>query len=169
MNPWRTLGLAAFALFVGGVQAASASHTGLLFGAPHRTVVTLNEYKFAPATITVEAGAAVDLVLENNGVLSHYFSIYSRPAAPFKSVGDWHEYLLTKTYLQDMGEILIHQRNADFYAVGGRVTEVGVEPGKRVTLTFTPTKKGTFEFGCHLSTGGASHYTAGMKGVLIVK
>ncbi len=169
MKPVRTLGLVAFALCIGSVPAAFASHTGLLFGAPSRAVVTLSEYKFTPSTITVEAGGAVDLVLENKGTLSHYFSIYPKPAAPFKSSGDWHEYLLAKTYLQDMGEILIHQRNADFYAVGGLVTEVGVDPGKKVTLTFTPTQRGTFEFGCHLSTGGASHYTAGMKGVLIVK
>jgi len=132
-------------------------------------VVTVSEYKFTPAAITIEAGVAVDIVLENKGILAHYFSVYPKPVAPLKCIGDWHEYLLAKTYLQDMGEILIHQRNADFYAVGGSVTEVGVETGKKVTLTFIPTKKGTFEFGCHLYTGGASHYTAGMKGTLVVK
>lgn len=169
---WRVLSLSLLvsALLLGSIQEVSASHTGLLFGAPNRIVVTLSEYKFIPATITIEAGSAVDLVLENKGSLGHYFSVYPKPAAPFKSVGDWHQYLLAKTYLQDMGEILVHQRGADFYATSGRVTEVGMEPGKKVTLTFTATKKGTFEIGCHLSTGStATHYSAGMKGVLVVK
>jgi uncharacterized cupredoxin-like copper-binding protein len=133
-------------------------------------MVTLSEYKFTPSTIMVEAGSAVDLVLENKGSLWHYFSVYPRPAAPLKSLADWHQYLLAKTYLQDMGEILVHQRGADFYAAAGRVTEVGVESGKKVTLTFTPTKKGTFEIGCHLSAGSVyAHYSAGMKGVLVVR
>ena len=158
------------ALIVGVLTvSAGASHTGLLFGAPNRVVITMSEYKFTPSRVTVEAGTAVDLILDNRGSLSHYFSVYTKPAAPFKGISDWHEYLLAKTYLQDMGEILVHQRNADFYAVGGRITEVGVEPGKQVTLTFTPIRRGTFEFGCHLSVAGSSHYTAGMKGILIVK
>lgn len=165
---WRGLALAGAIIFL-SVQGATASHTGLLFGAPNRVVVTLSEYKFTPSTITIEAGAAVDLVLENKGSLSHYFSVYPKPLSPFKSIGDWHEYLLAKSYLQGMGEIVIHQRNADSYTVGGQITEIGVDPGKKVTLTFTPSKKGTFEFGCHLPTGGANHYTAGMRGVLVVK
>jgi uncharacterized cupredoxin-like copper-binding protein len=50
------------------------------------------------------------------------------------------------------------------------IAEVALEPGKKVTLTFTPTRKGTFEIACQLSTGGGgSHAKAGMVGTLVVK
>jgi uncharacterized cupredoxin-like copper-binding protein len=38
-------------------------------------------------------------------------------------------------------------------------------PSKSVTLTFTPTKKGTFEFVCTVP----GHKEAGMKGVIVVR
>ena len=148
--------------------SAAASHTGLLFGAPNRVVVTMKDYSFSPATITVAAGTAVDLILENKGIQSHVFMVYPKPATKPKGAGAWWDYVLAKTYFQDMGEIMVHTRY-EFVVAGTRISEVAVETGKKVTLTFTPTRKGTFEIGCHLSTGGASHFDAGMKGVLTVK
>ncbi|MDR7521443.1 MAG: hypothetical protein QN168_03155 [Armatimonadota bacterium] len=148
---------------------AAASHTGLLFGASSRVTIAMREWAFAPAVVTVESGTAVDLVLENTGSVSHVFMVYPKPQAPPKGVGAWYDYVLARTYLQDMGEILVHRRG-DLVVTGTRIAEVGVEPGKRVTLTFTPTRRGTFEIGCHLATGGGgSHYQAGMKGTLVVK
>ena len=85
-----------------------------------------------------------------------------------KGAGDWWEYVLERTYLQGLGEILVRSRG-QFAISGTRIAEVDVEAGKTVTLTFTPGKMGRFEIGCHLPTGGTSHYTAGMKGQLIVK
>ena len=147
---------------------AAASHTGLLFGASSRVVITMSEWKFSPSTITVAAGESVDFVLENKGTQTHVFMVYPAPKAPYKGAGDWWEYVLERTYLQGMGEILVHSRG-QFAVSGTRIAEVDVEAGKTVTLTFTPGKKGRFEIGCHLPTGGTSHYTAGMKGQLIVK
>jgi uncharacterized cupredoxin-like copper-binding protein len=67
------------------------------------------------------------------------------------------------------GEILVHRRG-EFVVSATRIAEVAVEPGKKVTLTFTPTRKGTFEIACQLSTGGGgSHAKAGMVGTLVVK
>lgn len=147
---------------------AGASHTGLLYGASSRVVVTLSEWKFSPATITLASGESVDIVLKNEGTQSHVFMAYPAPKTPYKGSGDWWEYIMAKTYFQDMGEILVHSKG--FMVVGAtRVSEVGVETGKTVTLTFTPVKKGRFEIGCHLPTGGTTHYTAGMKATLIVK
>lgn len=40
-----------------------------------------------------------------------------------------------------------------------------VAPGKRASVTFVPTKKGTFEFACSVP----GHKEAGMTGVIIVK
>lgn len=150
------------------VLPAAASHTGLLFGASRRVVVTMSEWKFEPSTITIAADESVDLVLQNTGMQSHVFMAYPAPKTPYKGATDWWDYVLEKTYLQGMGEILVHRKN-DFAMSGTRVAEVAVNPGMTVTLTFTPVKKGRFEIGCHLPTGGTSHYTAGMKGQLIVR
>jgi uncharacterized cupredoxin-like copper-binding protein len=161
-------GIAAVLVF-GWADQTPASHTGLVFGAPARVNVTMTEYKFSPQTITVEAGTPVDLVLENKGLISHVFMVYPQPKSLPKGTGAWWDYILANTYLRDMGEILVHVRG-EFVVAGTRLSEVAVEPGKKVTLTFTPARKGTFEIGCHLATGGGgSHYTAGMKGTLVVK
>jgi len=154
---------------MGLAPSAFASHTGLLFGASKRIVVTMSEYKFSPSRITLEAGASVDIVLENKGILSHVFMVYPKPAKPYKGVGDWWEYVMAKTYFQDTGEITLHNQGA-FALDATRLAGVTVEPGKVVTLTFTPTKRGTFEIGCQLSTGGAgTHFKAGMGGLFVVK
>lgn len=157
-------------LVISQAGSAVASHTGLLFGASARVAVTMSEYKFEPAVITVEAGKSVDLVFENKGIIPHVFMVYPAPKQALKGTGEWWEYVLANTYLKDMGEILVHTRG-EFLVAGTRVSEVGVELGKKVTLTFTPGRKGTFEIGCHLYLTGAagSHYRAGMKAKLIVK
>lgn len=155
-------------LIVSTVTPAGASHTGLLFGASTRVKITMSEWKFSPSTITIASGESVDFILENTGTQAHVFMAYPAPARPYKGATDWWDYVLEKTYLQGMGEILIH-RKYDFAMSSTRVAEVGVEPGKTVILTFTPARKGRFEIGCHLPTGGTSHYTAGMKGQLIVR
>lgn len=156
-------------LLFGLADHTSASHTGLLFGAPARVTVTMTEYKFSPQTIVVEAGTPVDVVLENKGLLSHVFMVYPKPKTAPKGVGAWADYVLANTYFRDMGEAMVHVRG-EFVVAGTRLSEIGLEPGKKVTLTFTPTRKGTFEIGCHLATGGGgSHYAAGMKGTLVVK
>lgn len=156
------------ALILGG--SAAASNTGWTFGSGGpRITITMTEYKFEPSTITVEAGTPVDLILENKGILTHVFMVYPKPKTALKGASEWWEYVLANTYLQDMGEIMAHSRG-EFVVSGTRLAEVAVQAGKKVTLTFIPGKKGTFEIGCHLSGHGeASHYTAGMKGTLIVK
>lgn len=54
----------------------------------------------------------------------------------------------------------------DFHieAMGVKTSSL-IPPGKSVTLTFTPAKKGSLEFACTI----AGHKEAGMKGVIIVK
>ena len=66
-------------LVVGFTGSAAASHTGLLYGAPNRVTITMTEYKFIPNTITIQAGEAVDVVLEYKGVLPHVFMVYPKP------------------------------------------------------------------------------------------
>ena len=96
---------------------AAASHTGLLFGATSRAVITMSEWKFSPSTITLTAGESIDLVLENKGTQSHVFMAYPAPKTRYKGAGDWWAYVLQRTYFQDMGEILVHSRG--MFAVSG--------------------------------------------------
>lgn len=146
---------------------AAASHTGLLFGASTRVAITISEWKFEPAVITLQAGTSVDLVLENKGIVAHVFRVYPAPKKMPQGAGEWGEYVLANTYLKDMGEILVHSRGSEFFATGTRIAEVGVDAGKKVTLTFTPMRKGTFEIGCHLPA--PDHYKLGMKAKLVVE
>lgn len=157
------------ALITGVTTGVEASHTGWVYGAGgDRITLTMAEFSFNPKTITVHAGTPVEIVIENKGIISHVFMVYPKPKVAPKGTGEWWEYVMAKGYLQDMGEIMVHVRG-EWVVAGTRLSEVTLEPGKKATLTFVPRRKGTFEFGCHLTSGGASHYNAGMKGTFIVK
>ncbi len=167
--------LGAMALFLPALAGpAAASHTGLLLGAPSRVTITMIEYAFSPAKITIPAGTAVDFILENKGILPHIFMVYPAPKRVPAGQNEWWDYVLANTYFKDMGEILVHptggaRATGDFYSNSTGLAEAGVEAGKRVTVTFTPTRKGTFEIGCHVGSGPTNHYAQGMKAILIVK
>jgi plastocyanin len=70
-------------LIAGAAGPAAGSHTGLLFGASSRVVITMSEWKFSPATVTIPAGESVDFVLENKGTQSHVFMAYPAPKRPY--------------------------------------------------------------------------------------
>ncbi|OLD43966.1 MAG: hypothetical protein AUI83_17755 [Armatimonadetes bacterium 13_1_40CM_3_65_7] len=150
--------------------SAAASHTGWYFGSGGpRITVTMSEWKFTPATITLEAGKPVDIILENKGVLAHVFMVYTKPKQPLPSnASDRWEYVLANSYLSSPGEIMVYSRN-EFIVAGTSISEITLEPGKKATLTFVPSKKGTFEFACLILGGGVDHYKSGMMGTLIVK
>src|SRR5256712_13944909 len=149
---------------------AAASHTGWYFGSGGpRITVTISEWKFTPATITLEVGKPVDITLENKGVLAHVFMVYTKPKQPLTpNASDRWEYVLANTYLSSPGEIMVYSRN-EFIVAGTGISEITLEPGKKATLTFVPSKKGTFEFACLILGGGVDHYKSGMMGTLIVK
>ena len=149
--------------------STAASHTGWYFGSGgSRITIAMSEYKFTPTMITLEAGKPVDITLENKGLLMHVFMVYTKPTKPFtSSVIDRWEYVLANTYLQGGGEIMVYSRN-EFIVAGTSISEITLEPGKKAALTFIPSKKGTFEFGCLLASG-PDHYKVGMVGTLTVK
>lgn len=148
----------------------TGSHSGWYFGSGGpRITIAMSEYKFTPATVALEAGKPVDIVLENKGIIAHVFMVYTKANRPFpQSAGDRWEYVLANTYLKDVGEIMVYSRN-EFIVAGTSISEITVEPKKKVTLTFVPSKTGTFEFGCPISSGNVDHYKAGMVGTLTVK
>lgn len=126
-----------------------------------KVTLTLTEFKFSPKNVTLQAGVPVELTLMNKGTVEHEFLLY---AVPKGKVEDMDAFALSTTYFKDTGEIV-----AEFPGVGMAAApvlfETEVVKGKSVTLKFTPAKKGTFEFGCHVE----GHYDGGMKGTLIVK
>lgn len=126
-----------------------------------KVTLTLTEFQFSPKNVTLQAGVPVELTLVNKGTVEHEFLLY---AVPKGKVEDMDAFALSTTYFKDTGEIV-----AEFPGVGMAAApvlfETEVVKGKRVTLKFTPAKKGTFEYGCHVE----GHYDGGMKGTLIVK
>ncbi|HEY3247096.1 MAG TPA: cupredoxin domain-containing protein [bacterium] len=132
-------------------------------GAPkvQKVTITMTDFKFTPATVTLQAGVEAEITLINKGKVEHEFMVYP---APKSKVSDWDAYIMPNTYFQNMGEV-----EGEFEGMGAvagtSVFEVEVKPGKRAELKFTPTRKGTFEMACHAE----GHYEAGMKGVLVVK
>lgn len=126
-----------------------------------KVTITLTEFKFTPAKVTLRAGVPAEIVLVNKGKVEHEFMVYDVPKG---KVSDWDEYIMDTTYFKDIGEV-----EGEFGGIGAvagtRIFEVEVKPGRRAELKFTPKKTGTFEIGCHVE----GHYEGGMKGTLVVK
>ncbi len=126
-----------------------------------KVTITMTEFKFTPAKITLQAGVPAEFVLVNKGKVKHEFSVYKTPTG---KIDDWDEFVIPNTYFKGMGEV-----EGEFPGIGAvagtDIFEVEVAKGKTAELKFTPTQTGTFEIGCHVK----DHYEAGMKGVLVVK
>jgi uncharacterized cupredoxin-like copper-binding protein len=126
-----------------------------------RVTLTMTDFKWTPATVTVTAGTPVEITLVNKGKVEHEFMVYP---APKRAPADWDAYLMTNTLFRDMGEIEVEFEGQGAVA-GVSIFETEVKPGRKATVHFTPNRKGTFEIGCHVE----GHYEAGMKATLIVK
>ncbi len=139
--------------FAYGITAGAAKE--------QKVTITMTDFKFTPAMITLQSGVPAEIVLVNKGVVEHEFMVYKTPAGKIK---DWDEYIMPNTYFKGLGEV-----EGEFEGIGAvagtSIFEVEVMKGKTAELKFTPTRKGTFEMGCHVE----GHYEAGMKGVLVVK
>ncbi len=157
MNRWLVLGVVATLLVL--VTYGGAGGTAK----EQKVTIVLSEFKFAPATVTLQAGVPTELTLVNRGAVIHEFSVYATPPAG-KKITEWDEWVIPNTYFQGIGEVKSEIRG--FGTTNGTVLfEFEVPKGRSVMIRFVPTRKGTFEMGCHQE----GHYEAGMKGVLVVK
>ena len=103
--------------------------------------VTLTDFAYDPATITVPAGATVKLNATNNGVVEHEFAIMKLGTSVEPPFGD-----------KDEGNI--------FWELDE------IQPGTTKSDTFiAPTEPGEYEIVCGL----AGHIENGMVGTLTVK
>jgi uncharacterized cupredoxin-like copper-binding protein len=108
-----------------------------------------NAMMFSPSTITLETGKLYKLVLENKGLVKHYFSSAGMSAAVFTR------------------KVQINDPNAKaMVEVKGSVREIEVYPGFQAEWWFVPVKAGTFN---DLRCSIAGHAEAGMMGVVIIK
>ena len=114
---------------------------------PQTLSVAANEFAFVPAALSVQAGQPVTISLQNTGAVEHDWSIPEiEISGEAKSSGDTPS--------------------------GHMMGDTGDEPklhvaagiGGKGTLTFTPSKPGTYEYYCTV----AGHKEAGMVGTLTV-
>lgn len=115
---------------------------------PQSLTVTTNEFTFAPAQISVASAAPVELILQNAGAVEHDWSVREidlsgQPTTSGESgaghmAGDMHD---------------------------APKLHIAAAPGAQGTLSFVPSKPGTYEFYCTV----AGHKEAGMVGTLTVK
>jgi uncharacterized cupredoxin-like copper-binding protein len=109
---------------------------------PKTITLTLNEFQFQPADITVNVGQPIKLVLKNNGTVLHDF-----------------------VSTDAMVEVMAEQGAMHDMAGMPTAMHAAIEAGQQSTLEFKATQAGTYTFYCTI----AGHKEAGMTGKLIVK
>lgn len=108
-----------------------------------------NAMMFSPSTITLETGKLYKLVLDNQGLVKHYFSSGGMAGAVFTR------------------KVQINDKHGNAMAeVKGTVREIEVYPGFQAQWWFVPVKAGTFN---DLRCSIAGHTEAGMTGTVIIK
>jgi plastocyanin len=166
-----------FLMFVLAGLALAAAACSSQPAAPAEPVsfrIEMSEYAFSPAEIEVKVGQQVTLELVNNGALVHELMIgrdvllmENRPSGYqvdlFQSAGVEPEILVmdAEAVAGEHGDA--HDESHTGFMV------VLPENGGSASMTFTVTKDmvGEWEMGCFEQEG--VHYTAGMKGKLVVK
>ncbi len=122
-------------------QSQSAAST------PQTLSVAAKEFAFAPAALSVRAGQPVTINLQNNGAVEHDWSVRE---------------------IEISGEATSSGAPPSGHMMGGTGDEpklhVAAGIGGKGTLTFTPSKPGTYAFYCTV----AGHKEAGMVGTLTV-
>lgn len=131
--------------------------------AVQKITITMRDFSFTPSRITLQVGVPVEITLVNKGKVKHEFMVYDMPKKEISSM-DGHMWAERANFFHGMG---MHAQvtGGEVDRKGGDLFEVEVAKSKTAVVTFTPTKKGTFEFACLIK----DHYEAGQKGVLVVK
>ncbi|MCK6582387.1 MAG: cupredoxin domain-containing protein [Anaerolineales bacterium] len=111
-----------------------------------KVTVTMSEFAFEPASITVTAGQPVEITLANDGAIEHDFAIEVIPAKDVSTEGS-----------------MSGHDSSDQHAEFDLHTATG--SGETSVLRFTPTQPGTYKIICSVP----GHLDAGMTGELIVK
>lgn len=129
-----------------------------------RFTIAMRDFGYTPSKVTLQSGIPAQLTIVNNGKLTHEFMLYGMPKDMSSMMGGemGHEWVEKTNYFKG---VKVTTSGGKERRKGGGLLELRVQAGKSATITFTPVKKGTFEFSCML----ADHYEAGQRGVLVVK
>ena len=115
--------------------------------APPALSVAAKEFAFAPAALTAKAGQPITISLQNTGAVEHDWSVREiEISGEAKSSGD-----------APSGHMMGSSGDEP-------KLHVAAGTGGKGTLTFTPSKPGTYEYYCTV----AGHKEAGMVGTLTV-
>lgn len=128
-------------LLVAAVAVTGCSGSGKT-GEPRTVEIQAGNMLFVTREISLEKGQPVKLVLKNQDIQLHDFSIDKIPA---------------KVKDEDGGSHDMRGKMPDLH--------LSAEAGKAATVEFTPTAKGTYNFYCTV----AGHREAGMQGTLVVE
>ncbi|MDP2623551.1 MAG: plastocyanin/azurin family copper-binding protein [Actinomycetota bacterium] len=120
-------------LFIGACGDDGSSPDG-----PTEASVALDDFAFAPATITVTAGEQVTINVSNIGGIQHSWVL-----------------------LQGGAEVTTGSEVTDAITLAGTAD---LDPGQSETVTFTAPEAGSYQIVCHIP----GHIEAGMVGTLEV-
>lgn len=134
----RLLLLALIVTFALAACGGSASNPT----APRTVTLTMTEFQFQPAEITVNVGQPIKLVMKNNGTVLH-------------------DFVSTDALVEVMEE---HGAEHDMAGMATNM-HAAIEAGQQSTLEFKATQAGIYTFYCTIT----GHQEAGMVGKLIVK
>ncbi|MDR7451319.1 MAG: cupredoxin domain-containing protein [Armatimonadota bacterium] len=151
------------AIFLVGVLTIGGAAADVVAAPAQKLTLTMTEFQYAPRTIALKPGTAVELIVTNKGAVQHEFMLYTSPGSMAMNM-DMDKYGAENTYFKDIGVIEVVYPGKK-PSTSSRLERVMVDPGQSVTIRFTAKKAGTFEFACHIP----GHYEAGMKGTLAVK
>lgn len=129
-----------------------------------KITVTMRDFGYTPSKITLQSGTPAQISFINKGKVTHEFMLYGMPKDRSSMMGGemGHEWVEQTNYFKGLKATTTGGKEK---RKAGALFELRIAAGKTATVTFTPVKKGTFEFGCMI----ADHYESGQRGVLVVK
>ena len=160
-----------FAACGGGESNQSGSTDASTAAADTTTIeVTMTDYAYKPARITVPAGEPVTLQFTNEGTVEHYFVVGDSIASTQESFRQnlFSGVSITKTkHTEGQGEEREEEHEEE---EGGHENVFELPPDGSGSMTFTlpASKAGTYTIACFETTGGKKHYQMGMEGTLTV-
>jgi len=156
----------------GGDQQPTDEMTGSTAapGETDTTVIemTMNDYAYEPADVTVPAGEPVTLKIENTGTVEHYVVVGDTIAS---NKDGFEQNLFTGVSIEKSKQTEGHDEEEEGHEEEGDHGNVfELPPGGSGSMTFTlpASKAGTYTIACFETTGGEKHYQMGMEGTLTV-
>jgi len=160
-----------FAACGGGTdQSSETAEADEATSTPDTIEVTMNDFAYAPDTLTVPAGQKVTLAVTNTGTVEHYFVVGDTVDG---NKDGFEQNLFTGVSIKKSKQTEGHEEDEEEeHEEGGEhhENEFELPPGGQGTMTFTlPSEKiGTYTIACFETTGDKKHYEMGMEGTLTV-